>query len=188
MWKCKCGHSNSDLVRWCENCDAKNPNEGQRLQAQQKADAQKKAQETYRQHQQKQEDAAKREQERRRLLAEEERRQREKEAAVLLKIQAEEEERRRKEQENTDAFLKENGHEGFYEYQVVSIGDGNSGSVDIHDLANRLNRLGRDGWHLKCAYTNELGHNTTPGTAFVAGSNATIDQNILIFERFIKFK
>ena len=188
MWKCSCGHSNSDLVRWCENCDAKNPHEGQRLQAQQKADTQKKAQEQYRQKHQEQEEAAKREQERRRLLAEEERRQREREQAALLKMQEEEEARRLQEEADTDAFLKENGHEGFYEYQVLSIGDGNSGSVDIYDLAQRLNKLGREGWHLKCAYANELGHNTTPGTAFTAGSNATIDQNILIFERFIKFK
>lgn len=53
-------------------------------------------------------------------------------------------------------------------------------------MAEQLNKLGREGWHLKCAYTNELGHNTTPG--FSGSTNATIDQNILIFERFIKFK
>ena len=100
----------------------------------------------------------------------------------------EEEARRLQEEADTDAFLKENGHEGFYEYQVLSIGDSNSGSVDIYDLAERLNALGRDGWRLVSSYANELGHNTTPGTAFTAGSNATIDQNILIFERFIKFK
>ena len=162
MWKCKCGHLNADTARWCENCDTKNPNEAQRVQSVKQAEERKKA------------DALRRAQ----LVAESEARE---------QRLREEAERKRQEQENTDAFLKANGHEGFYEYQVLSIGDGTSGSLDISKLADQLNALGRDGWHLKCAYTNELGHNTTPGNAFAAGTNATMDQHILIFERFIKF-
>ena len=163
MWKCTCGHCNSDTARWCENCDAKNPNEARRAQAIKQAEERKQA-------------------EANRLARQEA------EAKMRVQRMQEEAERKRQEQENTDAFLKANGHEGFYEYQVLSIGDGNSGSVDIYALAEKLNNLGREGWHLKCAYANELGHNTTPGNAFAAGTNATMDQHILIFERFIKFK
>ena len=86
-----------------------------------------------------------------------------------------------------DAFLKENGHQGFYEYKVISLCDDNGGSIDVHELAELLNKLGREGWHLKCAYTNELGHNSNSGGigGFSTGTNATIDQNVLILERFM---
>ena len=185
MWKCQCGHCNSDTVRWCENCDAKHPNEAQRVQAVKQAEEQKRRAEEHWKEQKRQTE----EQQRLEAL------RKERQAAELAAAEKarqqrllEEEERKRQEQANTDAFLKANGHEGFYEYQVLSISDSNSGSVDIYDLAERLNALGRDGWRLVSSYANELGHNTTPGTAFTAGSNATIDQNILIFERFIKFK
>lgn len=104
--------------------------------------------------------------------------------------QEQEQERRRKEQERNDAFLKENGHEGYYEYKVISLYDENSGCLDVQELSALLNTLGRAGWHLKCAYSNELGHNSTSGgiAGFSMGTNATIDQNVLILERFIKFK
>ena len=174
MWKCTCGHCNSDTVRWCENCDAKNPNEARRAQAIKQAEERKQA-EANRLARQEEEARIRKERQ-------------EAEAKMRVQRMQEEAERKRQEQENTDAFLKANGHEGFYEYQVLSIGDGNSGSVDIYALAEQLNNLGREGWHLKCAYANELGHNTTPGNAFAAGTNATMDQHILIFERFIKFK
>ena len=99
-------------------------------------------------------------------------------------------ESKKREQEDRDAFLKENGHEGYYEYKVISLSDNQYGERNVGELSSMLNSLGRDGWHLKCAYSNEMGHNSTSGGigGFSTGTNATIDQNILIFERFIKFK
>ncbi len=84
--------------------------------------------------------------------------------------------------------LKAFGLDGYYEYKVVSISDQNTGGLDTVDLENRLTTLGLDGWHLRCAYSNELGHNTSSGgiAGFSLGTNSTIDQNILIFERFVK--
>ena len=97
---------------------------------------------------------------------------------------------KKREQENTDEFLKENGHEGYYEYKVLNIRDKSTGNIDINEISQQLNILGRKGWHLRCAYTNELGKNSsTFGIGGISsGTNSTIDQSILILERFIKFK
>ena len=76
------------------------------------------------------------------------------------------------------------GHDGYYEYKVVSLDDDNAGGIFPSTIENYLNALGLDGWHLRCAYTNELGKKETPG--LFSTINSTMDQNILIFERFVK--
>lgn len=55
-------------------------------------------------------------------------------------------------------------------------------------MTHTLNELGIDGWHLVTAYSNELGKNALSGGAggVLLGVNSTIDENILIFERFVK--
>ena len=118
----------------------------------------------------------------RKLYEEEQERQR--------KLYEEEQEKKQKEQEDRDAFLKENGHEGYYEYKILNIVDDRTGCVNINEISNQLNTLGRQGWHLRCAYTNELGKNASSlGVGGVSlGTNSTVDQSILILERFIKFK
>ncbi len=91
--------------------------------------------------------------------------------------------------------LKNRGFDGYYEYKVVSLSDvggifkSNSGSVDTEKMTQTLNELGMDGWRLVTAYSNELGKNALSGGAGGAllGVNSTVDENILIFERFIKF-
>ena len=57
------------------------------------------------------------------------------------------------------------------------------------NLAQTLNELGIDGWHLVTAYSNELGKNALSGGAggVMLGVNSTVDENILIFERYVKF-
>ena len=67
-----------------------------------------------------------------------------------------------------------------YEYKVIEIFD-KSGTVNIKDLAERLNIYGKEGWHLVTAYTNEFGK---VGTVVAGiGVNTTTEQNILILER-----
>ena len=91
--------------------------------------------------------------------------------------------------------LKNNHHEGYYEYKVISLSDigglfsSNSGRVDVEKMTSVLNDMGLDGWHLVIAYSNELGKNALSGGAggIMLGVNSTVDENILIFERFIKF-
>ena len=96
------------------------------------------------------------------------------------------EERERQERANLDAFLKSNGHEGYYEYKVITVNDTKGGGTNVYALSAELNELGRMGWHLRSAYTNELGVNSTSVGGF--GVNSTMDQHVLILERFIKFK
>ena len=76
---------------------------------------------------------------------------------------------------------------GYWEYKVVTLYDSDSGSIDAMRLEGTINDLGKEGWRLRCAFTNELGHNTnTAGVGGISsGTNATIDQNVLIFERFV---
>ena len=82
--------------------------------------------------------------------------------------------------------LKQSGAEGYYEYKAISLQDigglwqNNSGRVDLTTMNSVLNELGLDGWRLVTAYSNELGKNAMWNT------NSTVDENILIFERFVK--
>ena len=90
--------------------------------------------------------------------------------------------------------LKSMKFDGYYEYKVISLSDvsglfkKNSGKVDIDAMTRTLNDLGLDGWHLVTAYSNELGKNALSGGVGGAllGVNSTVDENILIFERFVK--
>ena len=90
--------------------------------------------------------------------------------------------------------LKERNAEGYYEYKVISMMDvgglfnGNSGRVNTQAMTQVLNDLGIDGWHLVTAYSNELGKNALSGGAagIMLGANSTVDENILIFERFVR--
>ena len=94
----------------------------------------------------------------------------------------------RAEQEKHQArlnHLKTLGRDGYYEYKVISIVD-KRGAVDIEKLMATLNELGLDGWRLQCAYSNEMGKDSLTIAGF--GINSTADQNILIFERFVKFE
>ncbi len=119
-----------------------------------------------------------------------------------VELEFEEDERQRIELENKEAFLKEekrkslkiqklreNGYDGYWEYKVVSLVDSDSG-VDWLEMQETLNELGMDGWHLISAYCNELGVNSRSVGfgGFTSGTNSTVDQNILIFERFNRFK
>lgn len=84
--------------------------------------------------------------------------------------------------------LNKMGFDGYYEYKVVSLNDDNAGGIYSSTIENTLNQLGLDGWHLRCAYSNELGKNSNSGGygGFSTGTNSTVDQNILIFERFVR--
>lgn len=90
--------------------------------------------------------------------------------------------------------LKEKNVDGYYEYKVISLLDvggifrSNSGRVDTETMTGTLNELGIDGWHLVTAYSNELGKNALSGGSggVLLGVNSTVDENILIFERFVK--
>lgn len=75
-----------------------------------------------------------------------------------------------------------------YEYEVVSVTDDVSGALDVNRLSAILKIYASEGWRLKTTITNEIGKNSV-GVAFGSvgsGTNATIDQTVLIFERRIE--
>ena len=122
---------------------------------------------------------------------------RQEQLAVEVKIQEENRARREAEQQHSIAIeaLKKTGAEGYYQYKVISLMDigglfrSNSGRVNTEAMTQTLNELGMEGWHLVTAYSNELGKNAMSGGAggVLLGTNSTVDENILIFERFVKF-
>ena len=106
-------------------------------------------------------------------------------ARLQAKKAREEEEKARNEMIND---LKNRGFDGYYEYMTLSLLDESGGYIDTSTVTSNLNTLGQQGWRLVCAYSNELGHNTKSAglLGFSVGSNATVDQNVLILERFVK--
>ena len=112
-------------------------------------------------------------------------------AATELRLMQEDMDRQNEEKRHAVAIekLKENGAEGYCQYKVISLVDENGGYIDAKQLTANLNALGIEGWHLVAAYTNEIGHNSSSSGfgGYSSGTNATVDQNILIFERFVKF-
>lgn len=84
--------------------------------------------------------------------------------------------------------LKKNGIEEYYEYTSLEIIDDDDGRVDVEYMISQINELALEGWKLISAFANELGKNTSSVGiyGFASGKNATIEQNILIFERKIK--
>lgn len=133
------------------------------------------------------------------ILEEQKREEIEKEIEIRKQKEKQEQERQAREQLQREynykiENLKKMGLDGYYEYKVVSLYDESglfnkkSGAVDTQSMTQLLNILGLEGWHLVTAYSNELGKNTLSGGmgGVMSGINSTIDENILIFERFVK--
>lgn len=75
-----------------------------------------------------------------------------------------------------------------YEYDVAVIHDTCYGSTNINQLKTVLMKYSLEGWRLVHIFTNELGKSASSLTvgSITSGSNSTVDQTILIFERMIK--
>ena len=101
--------------------------------------------------------------------------------AESRKALAAEDELRKKVIRENKAKLEQNGNLGFYEYKIVSVTDTMAGRANVNDLQKELTTLGRDGWRLVTSFTNELGKNA------LVGFNGTVDDTVLIFERFVPF-
>lgn len=85
--------------------------------------------------------------------------------------------------------LEATGAKGYYEYKTISLVDDDGGGFSADTLTTYLNEFALEGWRLVSAYTNELGHNSSSSSfaGIASGTNSTVDQHILIMERFIKF-
>lgn len=78
-----------------------------------------------------------------------------------------------------------------YEYCVEKIYDKSTGGTDERLLEDMLNAYAKNGWRVKNMFTNELGVNRSStsmsygGFGTSSGTNATIDEVVIIFERCI---
>ncbi len=83
--------------------------------------------------------------------------------------------------------LRNSGCDGYWEYKVLAVYD-DRGGISIERMESTLNEMGLQGWHLKVAYSNTLGENKSSiGFGGVSvGTNSTVDQNVLIMERFVR--
>ena len=72
-----------------------------------------------------------------------------------------------------------------YEYKIEVIPDNNNGCVDLSTMQNRIKWYSQSGWRLVSAFSSEVGKNTNQGGygGFAVGTNSTIDETILIFEK-----
>ena len=76
-------------------------------------------------------------------------------------------------------------NEMLMEYDVVCIKDNYTGSAYIEGLKESIQKHSELGWRIKSIFTNEVGKNSHTVTVggYSAGTNATIDQTIIIYER-----
>lgn len=77
---------------------------------------------------------------------------------------------------NERTFKDKSDSEGYYEFSIINILDSRSGNVDLEQVLDELNKMGREGWQIKCAFSNEI-----------VEDSSSIDQSVLILERFVKF-
>ena len=75
-----------------------------------------------------------------------------------------------------------------YEYDIIILNDLPDGTVDEVVLKNELIEHAAKGWRLHTIFSNDVGKNITNGSNqyLSIGSNATINQTVMIFERCIK--
>ena len=74
-----------------------------------------------------------------------------------------------------------------YEYATETIYDNADGSINVATINAILAKYAKDGWRLVSSLSNEIGKNSTSAGigGFASGTNATIDQVVLIFERLV---
>lgn len=74
-----------------------------------------------------------------------------------------------------------------YEYRTEIISDTKYGSFDKREIDRVLSNYANDGWKLHSILTNELGKNTSSSSfgGISVGTNSTVDEILLVFERLI---
>lgn len=74
-----------------------------------------------------------------------------------------------------------------YEYDMVIIKDKMTGEIDYESIYKVLAEKSEMGWRLVNTFTNEIGKNSSMfgASGISAGTNSTIDQVIMIFERCV---
>ena len=68
----------------------------------------------------------------------------------------------------------------FYEYDYIVVPNKSDGSTDKEKIEKIIRNHAMQGWRLITMYSNEIGKNA------IAGVNATMCEDIMVFERCIK--
>ena len=104
------------------------------------------------------------------------------------KQQAEMQEKRERELQELREYQNNREKNALYEYEVVTLRDNSTGGFNVEEYRNILRKYSAEGWQLKTVFSNEIGKNTSSvgygGLSY--GTNATIDQTIITFERCIR--
>lgn len=81
---------------------------------------------------------------------------------------------------------------GEFEYKVITIPNADGGAVDAGKLQKILDAMSEAGWRLITVYSNELGKTSRTssmsgfGTSTTTGTNSTVCQDVMFFERRIR--
>ena len=91
---------------------------------------------------------------------------------------------KKKREEEREELIKSAPH---YEYTVARVLDNRDGSTNQTQLQSVLMEYAGDGWKLHSVITNELGKNSNSVGigGMKSGTNASIDEILLIFERMV---
>lgn len=91
---------------------------------------------------------------------------------------------KKKREEEREELIRSAPH---YEYTVVRVLDNRNGSTNQEKLQSVLTEYAMEGWKLHSVITNEIGKNISAVSigGITGGTNATVDEIILIFERMV---
>lgn len=89
-----------------------------------------------------------------------------------------------KREEEREELIRSAPH---YEYTVARVLDNRNGSTNQEKLQSVLTEYAMEGWKLHSVITNEIGKNISAVSigGITGGTNATVDEIILIFERMV---
>lgn len=91
---------------------------------------------------------------------------------------------KKKREEEREELIKSAPH---YEYTVARVLDNRNGSTNQEKLQSVLTEYAMEGWKLHSVITNEIGKNISAVSigGITGGTNVTVDEIILIFERMV---
>ena len=91
---------------------------------------------------------------------------------------------KKKREEEREELIKSAPH---YEYTLARVLDNRNGSTNQEKLQSVLTEYAMEGWKLHSVITNEIGKNISAVSigGITGGTNATVDEIILIFERMV---
>lgn len=91
---------------------------------------------------------------------------------------------KKKREEEREELIRSAPH---YEYTVARVLDNRNDSTNQEKLQSVLTEYAMEGWKLHSVITNEIGKNISAVSigGITGGTNATVDEIILIFERMV---